>query len=92
MNADNMRLIDCVYDDGLMYDWQAVGYFRNTEDGKLYWAEDGGCSCYSAFDSIPTLDFELLTLETLPNMLLACEGWDSKEVAAIEADVRHLLV
>lgn len=37
------------------YSWH-IGALMRTEDGRLFYAEDSGCSCYGYGDSFTSLD------------------------------------
>lgn len=36
---------------GLSYEFNEVVLWRRTDDGKLFWAHDSGCSCPSPFEN-----------------------------------------
>lgn len=38
------------------YDWSTIGVFQDVADGTFRFATDGGCSCYSAWESFTDHD------------------------------------
>lgn len=59
---ESYELVEDIVDED--YGWQAVGVFRMKSNGKLFWAMDGGCSCYSPWEdddlTITPLDWDHL--------------------------------
>lgn len=38
------------------YSWSVVAVFRDLTSGKLYWGSDSGCSCYSPFEDVTSVE------------------------------------
>jgi hypothetical protein len=44
-----LELLD-VLEEPLDYEFNMLGLWRETSTGKMYWAQDSGCSCPTPFD------------------------------------------
>jgi hypothetical protein len=50
-----LAVVEDTEEPGLSYEFHNVVLWRDTVTGKLWWAEDSGCSCPSPFEDVRSL-------------------------------------
>lgn len=51
-----LTLVATIDDDNANYSFDIIAVWKHTESGKLYWAQDSGCSCPSPFEDYQSID------------------------------------
>jgi len=70
---DELELVD-QFEGDWGYNWWAVGIFRRKSDGAMFWAEDEGCSCDSAWEGrAEDLDLKPCKKEQVLKFMDACK-------------------
>jgi len=63
--ACGLDIIDQLDEDGLCYEFNTIMAWRDTETGKVYVAQDSGCSCPTPFEGFKKLSELTLIVNTL---------------------------
>jgi hypothetical protein len=86
-NYEGWTLIDMLDDADLSYAYNMLGVWEH--EGKLYWAEDAGCSCPTPFEDYTNTE-DLNALTDAPSYLIfeaAVQDFPADEVD--KAEILH---
>lgn len=69
-----LTLIDELNDPRADYDFDIFAVWKHEETGKIYWANDAGCSCPSPFEDYTSLD-DLHEVESVDELIDAVAAY-----------------
>lgn len=82
--SSGLEIVASIDEDGLCYEFNTLIVWRHIQTGRLFWAQDSGCSCPIPFedyyfDSPDTTNLEEINRSQFENFEREVNGFPAKQ-------------